>query len=305
MNRRIFLKNSGVAAMGGLLLSSDVFANAATHPVGIQLFTVMKEIDQDLNGTLKKIADLGFKDIESAFSRKGGYYGLKPKEFNSLLTDMGLSWKSHHVLGAPFKMPAGAKPLTDAEGKPLVIPPMRNLRDNYQELVDEAAEGGVPYLVCANTPIGTTEEVNASTEVLIKTGEACKKAKVAFVYHNHDAEFKEVDGKRPYDQFLTQINADLIKFELDLGWASKAGVDPVELFKKNPGRFPLWHVKDFDKEFKTILPVGKGVIDFKRIFDNAKTAGLQYFFVEHDMPANAFESIASSIAYINDVIKPK
>jgi sugar phosphate isomerase/epimerase len=91
--------------------------------------------------------------------------------------------------------------------------------------------------------------------------------------------------------------------ELDLAWVSKAGVDPVELFKKNPGRFPLWHVKDFDKEFKTLQPVGSGVIDFKRIFANAELAGLVHPFVEHDMPPNAIESLRSSITYLNSILK--
>ena len=302
MNRRIFLRNSGIAAVGSLLATTDVFSKAAaTHPVGIQLFTVMKEIDQDLHGTLKKIADLGFKEIESAFSMKGGYYGLKASEFNSLLKDFGLSWKSHHVVGAPFKLPPDAK---GADGKPLVLPPIKNLKENYKEIIDDCNGAGFNYLVCASTPIGTSDEVKDSMETLVKTGEALKNTGVTLAYHNHDAEFKEVDGKRPYDQFLSQISNDILKFELDLAWVTKAGVDPVALFKKNPGRFPLWHVKDFDKEFKTLLPVGQGVVDFKRIFANAKVAGMKHFFVEHDMPANAFESIAASIKYINTVIKP-
>jgi len=95
-------------------------------------------------------------------------------------------------------MPAGA------DGKPITIPPMRNLRDNMQELVDEAAEGGVEYLVCANTPITTLDEVRSSIEVLNKTDEACKKAKIGFAYHNHDAEFRAVEGQIPYELFLSQ-----------------------------------------------------------------------------------------------------
>jgi sugar phosphate isomerase/epimerase len=305
MKRRTFLTNTGVAALGSLLLSHESLAKSlAGHPVGVQLFTVMKEIDQDLNGTLKKIADLGYKEIESAFSMKGGFYGLKPKEFNSLLNSMGLSWKSHHVIGAPFKMPPDAKPLVDADGKPIVIPPMRNLKENHQALVDEVAEGGVKYLVCANIPTYTGAELNDAISILTKTGEACKKAGVTFCYHNHDAEFKDVEGKRPFDQFASQINADVMKFELDLGWATKAGADPVELFKKHPGRFPLWHVKDFESGFEKIVPVGKGIVDYKRIFANAKTAGMKHFFIEHDMPANAFESLAASITYVKDAIKP-
>ncbi|MBD0296918.1 MAG: hypothetical protein ICV84_17255 [Flavisolibacter sp.] len=126
------------------------------------MFTFFNTIDNDVKGTLQKIADTGYKNIESAFSRKGGYYGMNPKEFASLLKGMGMSWKSHHVIGAPFKMPPNAKPPTGPDGKPITIPSMKNLRDNYQEVVDEAAEGGVLYLVCASTPITTLEEIKSS-----------------------------------------------------------------------------------------------------------------------------------------------
>ncbi|MEJ7683250.1 MAG: sugar phosphate isomerase/epimerase [Segetibacter sp.] len=172
---------------------------------------------------------------------------------------------------------------------------MLNLRDNYQELVDEAAEGGVEYLVCANTPISTMDDIKSSITVLNKTGELAKKAGLQFAYHNHDAEFRAVEGKIPYDLFLSQTNPDVVKMELDLAWAVKGGTDPVELFKKQPGRFPLWHVKDLDKERNVILPLGEGTIDFKPIFNAASIAGMKYIFIEHDMPADPFKSIETSI----------
>lgn len=250
---------------------------------------------------MQKIAGVGYKEIESAFSRLGGYYGMKPKEFAAMLKGMGLSWESHHVIGAPFKLPPGAKLPTDANGKPITIPTMRNLRDNMQALVDEAAEGGVKYLVCASTPITTLDEVKASAEVLSKTGEACKKAGIQFSFHNHDAEFRSVEGTIPYDLFLSQTNADEVKMELDLAWAVKGGKDPVELFNQNPGRFPLFHVKDLDAKHETVLPVGSGTIDFKRIFEHASTAGVKHFFVEHDMPADPLASITSSYAYLRSM----
>jgi sugar phosphate isomerase/epimerase len=268
--------------------------------MGLQLFTFFNEIDNDVEGTLKKIAAVGYKEIESAFSKKGGYYGMKPKEFAKLLKDMGMSWKSHHVLGAPFKMPPGAKMPNGADGKPITIPPMRNLRDNMQELVDEAAEGGVDYLVCANTPISTMDEIKSSIDVLNKTDEGCKKAKIGFAYHNHDAEFRAVEGQIPYELFLSQTK---MQMELDLAWATKGGKDPVELFKQNPGRFPLWHVKDLDAKREVILPVGEGTIDYKRIFDAASTSGMKHFFVEHDMPKDALASITSSFNYLSKMLK--
>jgi sugar phosphate isomerase/epimerase len=304
--RREFLKRSAALAVGGLLLNPvRSLANFPVMPkqaVGVQLFTLFSVMDEDVKGSLKKISAIGYQEIESAFSKLGGYYGLKPKEFAALAKQTGLAWKSHHVLGAPFKLPPGAKMPTDKDGKPLTIPPMRNLKDNMQELVDEAAEGGVPYLVCASIPVSSPAEIDEAVIILSKTGEACNKAGVRFAYHNHDAEFKNVEGRVPYDVFLSSISKDLMAMELDLCWVTKAGVDPVELFKKNPGRFPLWHVKDIDKDLKGPQPVGTGVVDFKRIFANAEVAGLKHPFVEHDMPADPYASLSTSYANLKKII---
>lgn len=266
----------------------------ANRRYGLQLYTLFNVVDGDVQGTLKKVAGIGYKKMESAFSKKGGYYGVKPKEFAIMVKDLGMSWKAHHVLGAPFKLPPGAKMPAGADGKPITIPPMRNLRENMQQLVDEAAEGGVEYLVCASTPVDTSDELKSSIDTVNKTAEAAKKAGLIMAYHNHDREFKKVDEKVPYDLLLSETNPDAFKMELDLCWVTKAGVDPVELFKKNPGRFQLWHLKDIDKDMKGPQPVGTGVVDFKRIFANAEVAGMKHFFVEHDMPADPIASITTS-----------
>lgn len=301
--RKKFLQLSGTSLLGGMLLSNKIaaslFEKMEIKPIGLQLYTFFNVIDDDVEGTLKKIAGVGYKEIESAFSKKGGYYGMKPKEFAAYLKEIGMSWKSHHVLGAPFKMPPGAKMPTGPDGKPITIPPMRNLRDNTQELVDEAAEGGVEFLVCANTPITTMDDIKASIEVLNKTDEACKKAGIGFAYHNHDAEFRAVEGQIPYELFLSQTK---MQMELDLAWATKGGKDPVELFKQHPGRFPLWHVKDLDEKRETVLPVGEGTIDYKRIFNAASTSGMKHFFVEHDMPKDPLASITTSYNYLSKML---
>ena len=295
-NRRKFLQTSGAAALGSLLLSRSSAAfleGKAIHPIGLQLYTLFNVIDEDVPGNLKKVASIGYREVESAFSKKGGFYGMEPREFAKLCDGIGLAWKSHHVLGAPFKLKPGQKLPNGPDGKPIVIPPMKTLQDNMQELVDAASEGGIPYLVCANIPTGTLDAIKKSLEILNKTGEACKKAGITLCYHNHTEEFEPVEGKIPYDLFLAGLAPD-IKMELDICWATKAGADPVALFQKHPGRFPLWHVKDLDQERKGPAPVGTGVIDFKRIFAHAKTAGMQHFFVEHDMPADPFASITTS-----------
>src|SRR5579863_3287745 len=147
-NRRQFLKLSGATVLGGLALPRNVlgFFEPPPHAIGLQLFTLFTVIDKDVPGNLKKVAAVGYKEIESAFSMKGGYYGMKPKEFAALVSSLGMTWTSHHVLGAPFKMPANAKPMVDGNGQPVKFPVMPNLTENMQELVDGAAEGGIPYL---------------------------------------------------------------------------------------------------------------------------------------------------------------
>lgn len=318
-NRRNFLKNTGLLTFGGGLISQSLFATPhlssasalsapvspsafLSRPIGLQLFTLMGIIDKDLDGTLKKLADLGYTELESAFSMKGGYYGLTAKEFNAKAKSFGLNWRAHHVIGAPFKLPAGAKLPTGADGKPITIPPMKNLKENMQEIVDSTADGGFKYLVCASTPVGTMDEIKTSIATLNKTSEICKKAGLVLSFHNHDAEFRPVEGRVPYAMFFEELNPE-IRFELDLAWAVKAGMDPVSLFRLYPGRFPTWHVKDIDEGLQNVLPVGKGIIDFKRIFSHADLAGLEYPFVEHDMPADAFGSLTTSIGNLRQILK--
>ncbi len=303
--RRKFLQDSGLLALGGMSLmheAGSLLRQPAGRPVGLQLFTLFNVIDQDVAGSLKKVAAIGYREIESAFSHKPGYYGMKPREFASLVADLGLAWKSHHVLGAPLKLPPTAKLPKGPDGKPIRIPPMRNLRDNMQELVDEVAEAGIPYLVCANIPTGTSADIQASIATLNRTGEACRKAGITLAYHNHTEEFATVDGKTPYDQFLTHLSPD-IKMELDLCWATEAGIDPADLFARYPGRFPLWHVKDLSKDKSGPVPVGTGIVDFRHIFAHADQAGLQHFFVEHDMPADPYASITTSFQNLQSILK--
>lgn len=334
-NRRRFLRDAGALTLGGLVLpqftqARDLFAGAPAYPIGIQLFTLFRSMNEDPKGTLEKVAAVGYQEVESAFSTLGGYYGYSAKDFKALVSGLGMTWRAHHAGGAPFRprpMPAGgtpaagagtppvgAPPAAGAAQRPAVpgtpdrmdfskMPPMLNLRDNYQQLVDQAAEGGLSYLVCASTPVATLDEIQKSIEVFQKTGEAAKKAGIGFAYHNHSTEFDSVEGgKTPYELILSQTDKEMVKMELDLAWATKAGKDPVALFKEQPGRFPLWHVKDIMADKKTITEVGNGVVDFKKAFAAAKTAGLKYFFVEQDMAADPIANITTSYTNLKKIL---
>ncbi|MDR6194993.1 sugar phosphate isomerase/epimerase [Siphonobacter sp. SORGH_AS_0500] len=305
--RRGFLKSAGLMLAGSSLYpllsrAEEVGSAFVAKPIGIQLFTVFEPMNQDPKGTLKQIAAIGYKEIESAFSSRGGYYGFKPKEFKAIVEDLGMKWRSHHALGAPFKPRPGMKMPLGKDGKPMTFPPSLNLKENYQQLADEAAEAGLNYLVCASTPVATMEEIKSSIEVFQKAAEASKKAGVQFAYHNHATEFDPVEGgKTPYEVILSQTSPDLVKMELDLAWATKAGKDPVAIFKEHPGRFPIWHIKDIKSDLKTITEVGNGVVDFKKAFSAAKIAGLKYFFVEQDL-APSMDNVKISFDHLSKIL---
>jgi sugar phosphate isomerase/epimerase len=294
-NRRDFLRTTGAMALGGMLLP-DLMKGASLHEfkpiagIGIQTFTLNSFMGNDPKATFKRLAEIGYKNIETATFGEETYYTFKPKEFKKIMDDLGMKWIGHHAMGAPlsetFSLPANPTPEQKAQYERIqqMASQMKapNLRENLQKLVDDAAEGGLEFLVCANTPISSLDKIKKSIDTFNKAGEACKKAGLQFAYHNHATEWDPVEGTTAYDAILSQTDKNLVKMELDLGWVATAKKDVVELFKGNPGRFPLFHMKDFVLATNTMTPVGEGNVDFKRAFDNAKLAGMKYYFIEQD-----------------------
>ena len=271
MKRRTFLQSGTFAAaslLAGHAAIAEIFSpKKVAPPIGLQLYTMGDLMIKDIKGTLQKLAAIGYKELESAGSQKGNFYGYQPKELAKMIKDEGMTWRSAHVAGAPFTMEQVMKMAKTAEDSARIQkmmdsfknrPKTPNLKDNYQELADNAAEGGLSYLVCSSIPVNTLDEIKTAVDVFSKSGEACKKAGVQFAYHNHTTEFDEVEGHRPFDYILANTDKNLVKMELDLAWATKAKQDPVALFKMHPGRFPLWHVKDLDKTTQNPTEVGAG-----------------------------------------------
>jgi sugar phosphate isomerase/epimerase len=255
---------------------------------GVQLFTFFDVLDKDTEGTLKTIAGTGVKNIESAFSRKGDYYGMPVRDFKAMLEKYGMKWRSHHVLGGPISG--------------LASPP-KNLRDNLNEVLADANAGGWEYMVAAHLPIGTSDQIKSSLDILNASAGPCKKAGIQLVYHNEPADFKVIDGKTPYETFLTGTDAEALKFELDIAWAIKGGQTPEALFDRYPGRFPLWHIKDLSRDYSTVTPVGEGALDYKKYFSLADRSGLKFYFIEHESPKDPLASIAASIKVIKTYSK--
>jgi sugar phosphate isomerase/epimerase len=292
-SRRDFLKASAFLAAGSLLLpelvrsawsgpsaparSSLLFqgSDPATRVknIGIQLYTVRKEMLADPVATLKQLARVGYKELESARSEKGNYYGLEPKEIKKITEDLGMKLLSGHT----------------------------HVDKDWQRSIDQAAETGQEYLISAvlPSPGQTIENYQQSAEAFSRFGEDCKKSKISFGYHNHNTEFEVVNGQVLYDILLERSDPSLVKMEMDLGWVVAAGHDPLSYFTKYPGRFPLWHLKDMDLTRKQSTEFGKGSVDIKKFLQHAKQSGMKHFFVEQEEYAHtSFESIAIDYNYL-------
>lgn len=287
-SRRFFLKST-TALSAAFFVKGPVSGFAATPLIGLQLYTVRDLMAKDPIGTLQTVAKIGYTSVEDAtYTGTEKFYGMDPATFRKVLSDNGLVAPSgHYRLG---------------EEKSAEVVNGTMLHD-WQKAVDDAASVGLKYMVCAYLSTeerGTIDHYKMLADDFNKAGAICKKAGIQFCYHNHDFEFAKQGDVYPYDILLSSTDKDLVKMEMDLYWVTKAGLDPVELIKKNPGRFPLWHVKDMDKTpEKMFTEVGNGVIDFKKIFGYKDLAGMKYFFVEQDKcPGSPFDSITQSITYI-------
>lgn len=275
MKRRTLLK-SIVYGIGGGILSDEISAASGRKTlskIGLQLYTLRRDLEKDFEGTLRLVAALGIKEIEFA-----GYFGRKPEEIKKLLKSLKLSAPSAHI---------GTE----------------TLRENLAKAIETAKIIGHKYLVLGYLPENERKSLDSYKkliELLNKTGEECRKADLQFAYHNHDFEFIKLEEKIPYDLILSETDIQNVKMQLDLYWTTKAGKNPISYFEKYPGRFPSVHVKDMDNTpKKSFTEVGRGVIDFKTIFSKAAQAGIRHYFIEQDeTPAAPLESVKISLNYL-------
>jgi len=290
--RRSFLKTTTLYSAGILAAPAIPSFLAAGKPaIGLQLYTVRDAMASDPNGTLAKVAQIGFNSLEGAtYTGIGKFYGMDPQTFAGVLKTNSLVMRScHYRLGE--------------DGAGLTDPSKGTILHGWDKTVEDAHTLGIQYMVCAwlspKERLGLDHYKQMADEFNV-AGEKCKKAGIQFCYHNHDFEFDQQGGKYPYDVLLDNTDHNNVKMEMDLYWVTKAGQDPIKLINQHPGRFPLWHLKDMDNtSAHAFTEVGNGTIDFKKIFANKEKSGMKYFFVEQDKcPGSPFDSITQSITYI-------
>jgi sugar phosphate isomerase/epimerase len=276
-------------------MAAPALLSSPAQAYGLQLYTVRDFMAKDPAGTLAKVAQIGYNSVEGATYNSGDekFYGTDARTFGSILKKNGLVMRScHYRYGEDSK---GAT-LTNGVFNGTIL-------HDWDRAVEDAHTLGLQYMVCAwlsEPERGNLDHYKKMAANFNIAGEKCKKAGIQFCHHNHDFEFVTEAGKHPYDILLGDTDPNLVKMELDLYWATKAGQDPVKIFEAHPGRFPLWHLKDMDATPEhSFTEVGHGTIDFKRIFAHKATAGMKYWFVEQDKcPGSPFDSITKSITYI-------
>jgi sugar phosphate isomerase/epimerase len=253
IERRSFLGGLAAAAVAGFSRSAQA---AKLEAIGLQLYTLRRELEKDVEGTLAQVAKVGFAEVETA-----GLFGRSGKEFRASLDRNDLKATSMHA-----DLPA--------------------IEQDFSKTLETGAALGVRYVICAwlaPEERKTLDDYRRHAKTFNRAGEEAKKAGLQFGFHCHDFEFAPIEGMVPYDLLLKETDSSLVQMEMDLYWITKAGADPLKYFREYPGRFPLVHVKDMDRTpQKGFTDVGKGVVDFPRIFAQSKLAGIRHYFVEQD-----------------------
>src|ERR1700674_2770925 len=292
MNRRTFIGTSIAAAV---VASRPAWA-AEAHQidrVGLQLYTVRDLMKKDFEGTIAKVAQIGYKEVEFA-----GYFGKTPQDVRKILDFNKLTSPSEHV-------------------------PYDTVEKKWPETLEAAHVVGQKFIVCPSIDTSQRKEDGwkRAAELFNRAGEASQKAGIQFAYHNHAFEFEPSEalgGKLPYDFLLAETDPKLVKMEMDLCWITVGGQDHVKYFDRYPGRFPLVHVKDWVKDATSssgykgamgqsvkyggrMADVGQGSIDWKNLFAHSAKAGIKHYFVENDDPKSAFDDIKISYDYLHNL----
>ncbi len=279
-SRRNFLREAVLGAAGlGCAARPALAAPGARVPaleagIGLQLFTVAKQLQADWQGTLRAVAAMGYRYVEGG----GGLGGSRPALL-ALLKEIGL-----------VPLVGGAS--------------MGQLRSSLDQQIEATLALGQEYLVCYwpwedEGKDKRLDDWKRAAEALNAIGRKVAGAGLRFCHHNHAIEFAITEGRVPYDVLLESTDPRVVGMQIDLYWIEKGGQKPLPYFEQHPGRFPLWHVKDMDATAaRSFACVGQGVIDWRALFAEAQRAGLEHVFVEHDEPADGLACARASIEYL-------
>ncbi|HEX5970655.1 MAG TPA: sugar phosphate isomerase/epimerase [Gemmatimonadaceae bacterium] len=277
--RREFLatlarSTAGLSLLGCLRPSSlGASGGAPRIPIGLQLYTVRSLMARDFDGTLARVADIGYREVEFA-----GYFGRTPAQVREALARHGLRAPSTHI----------ALPADDAA---------------WARTLEEAKAIGHDWVTIAwlDAPLRSAPADWARVaDRFNHLGRLATEAGLHFAYHNHDFEFAHVAGTTMFDTLLERTDPKLVGIEMDVYWVTKGGSDPSWYLRHYPGRFPMLHLKDATAApERRMVDVGAGTIDWAALLTLARGQGTSHAFVEHDQPADPLASIRASYSYLS------
>ena len=280
MKRREFPQTTASVAVATAVVPS--FSFAEKRKIGLQLYSLRDVINANVRGTLKKVADFGYKQLETYGYVEGKLFGMKSREFSDTVKELGMRITSGHY--------------------------SQSQMNDWERAIADAKETGQDYMVISSLDIEarkrTLDDYKKGCEMMNKSAEMCKRSGLRLGYHNHDGEFNLIDGQIPYNLMLKELDPKLVGMELDIYWIVFAGHDPLQYIARYPGRFEQWHVKDMNKtDRKLNADVGTGSIDFKPLFAKAAQSGLKHFYVEQETyPRSPIESVGACINYLKTIV---
>lgn len=280
--RRDFFRSLKLLSLGLLVPSAASKANffkfSRDKKVGVQLYSFRDIIRADIPGTLSAISKMGFSGIES-WGFDGKFFGIPAREFKTMCSDLGLDIYSTHT-GITI--------------------------ENAAFYAETAVDIGMEYLILPSMmgrPVATINDYQRVAEEMNRIGEICKKHKVRFAYHNHDFEFRPIDGVLPYDILLMETEPGLVSFQADTYFFAKLGLNPIDFFNNYPGRFSSLHLKDLGLDGQSCI-IGNGVVDFKAIIEARDLAGVELLVYEQESCAegSSLYCAEQSIRYIHSYL---
>lgn len=279
INRRNFLKKGAVLSTWSFLPSMihEDKNKTTSKKLGLQIHSVRPQLLLDFEGTLKKIADIGFKNIEAYGLDASGLFieKIKPLVYKKTVNNLGMNLLSTHINYFDY--------------------------ENSEKVVDLCLEAGVKYAIIPSMPENFRKSISQYhrfAEYLNMVGEKFKESGITFGFHNHDYQFQKLENEIPYEILIKETEKELVTFQADLYWMTKGGADPLKFIHKFPGRYKSFHVKDIDLNGNR-RSVGSGIIDFEAILNAKKVAGLKDYFVEDFRPDNSpFIKLKKSFDYL-------
>ena len=264
--------------------SSKESSGFNNQQLGLQLYSLRAQFAKDVPGTLDKVRDMGFKNVETA-----GTYGVAPAQFKKELKSRGLTIVSAHF-------------------------PYEKFRDDVEGVAREAKALGAKYAGCAwiaHSGAFSEQGCREAAKVFNKAGEALAKHGIKFFYHTHGYEFQPYGSENLFDLLMTETKPEFVTYEMDVFWVVHGGQNPVSLFEKYKGRFDLVHLKDMrtgtpinlltgSSDVKNDVAMGTGQIDYHRILPAAAKSGVKWYFIEDESPTSE-EQIPLSVRYLKEV----